>query len=183
MEESRNRVYSVVDELRSCYLLLADDEDFVKLHDVVRDVDVSIASKGERVYMLGLFPQYRFQNSLRLSGLDMSVLLETGIKVLLKRTEILTLEVKGLRNVLNELDVEGFINLKELLLHNCADVEYLIDAMNVVLDSAFVNLESLNLQFKALVQLQELTISECDVMEEIVAKEGGEDEKGADRKD
>uniref|UniRef100_A0A5B6Z6W5 Uncharacterized protein n=1 Tax=Davidia involucrata TaxID=16924 RepID=A0A5B6Z6W5_DAVIN len=179
-------------------------------------------SIGSRAY--GYFPKYQFQNSLRLGGLDISVLLETGINVLLTRTKILTLEVvKGLKNVVNELDVKCFVELKELWLYNCAEVEYLIDATDLVLDSAFVSLESLKLQcmdnlkeicrgnlpaagsiqpaeclgnlrvldirtcnamrslftpsiVKGLVQLQKLKISSCDVMEEIVAKEGEGDE-------
>ncbi|KAA8517298.1 hypothetical protein F0562_017591 [Nyssa sinensis] len=189
-----------------------------------------------------MFDRFRFPNSLILSGIDMSVLLETGIKVLLKRTEILDLEVQGSRNFLNEFDVEGFVNLKELLLHHCDDIEYLIDATDLVPDNAFINLESLslhdmsklkeickgnlpagsfsrlqkmellrvpvmkslwwgsiqpdclgNLRFlhinycdamkslftpsivKGLVQLEELKISDCRRMEEIVAKEGGEE--------
>ncbi|KAA8517325.1 hypothetical protein F0562_017626 [Nyssa sinensis] len=194
------------------------------------------------------FPQYGFPNSLTLNLLDMSVLSETDINVLLKRTAILTLEVKGLKNVVNELDLEGFRKLKELSLYQCTEVEYLIDAMNLVLDNAFVNLESLELGFmdnlkeicngnlpagsfgrlqkmqlsvlpamknlwwgsiqpeclgnlrflhmnecdamktlftpsivKGLVQLKVLEIFSCEMMQEIVSKEGGEDEKGAEK--
>ncbi|KAI5655412.1 hypothetical protein M9H77_32599 [Catharanthus roseus] len=43
--EIRNRVHSLIDELRSCSLLLAGNrEGSVKMHDVVRDVVISIAS-------------------------------------------------------------------------------------------------------------------------------------------
>ncbi|KAM7477480.1 hypothetical protein LguiA_025693 [Lonicera macranthoides] len=51
--ETRNRVNSLVDELRSSYLLLGEDKTaFVKMHDVIRDVCLSIASKEEHGYMV-----------------------------------------------------------------------------------------------------------------------------------
>ncbi|KAA8516911.1 hypothetical protein F0562_017271 [Nyssa sinensis] len=194
------------------------------------------------------FPLYQFQNSLTFWGLEMSMILETNVNVLLKTTEILVfIKVKGMKNVLMELDVEGFEKLKELSIRKCDEVEYPIDAMDLVPDSAFVSLESIrlthmhnlkeicngnppvgflsrlqrlilwnlpamkslwwasiqpeclgNLRFleidhvktiksvfteslvKGLVQLQELRIGGCD-MEEIVAMEGGEDDKGAEK--
>ncbi|KAM7480870.1 hypothetical protein LguiB_005453 [Lonicera macranthoides] len=53
LAETRNRVDSLVDELRSSYLLLGEDESaFVKMHDVIRDVCLSIASKEEHGYMV-----------------------------------------------------------------------------------------------------------------------------------
>ncbi|KAM7480855.1 hypothetical protein LguiB_005438 [Lonicera macranthoides] len=53
LAETRNRVHSLVDELRSSYLLLGEDESaFVKMHDVIRDVCLSIASKEEHGYMV-----------------------------------------------------------------------------------------------------------------------------------
>ncbi|KAI5659923.1 hypothetical protein M9H77_28716 [Catharanthus roseus] len=46
--ETRNRVHSLIGELRSCSLLLAGNkEGSVKMHDVVRDVVISIASFGD----------------------------------------------------------------------------------------------------------------------------------------
>ncbi|KAA8516925.1 hypothetical protein F0562_017257 [Nyssa sinensis] len=200
---------------------------------------------GHKVYD---FPLYQFKNSLTFRGLEMSMILETNVNVLLKTTEILIFDrVKGMKNVLMELDVEGFEKLKELSIDTCDEVEYLIDAMDLVPDSAFVSLESIhltnmhnlkeicngnppvgflsrlqrlrlwdlpamkslwwasiqpeclgNLRFlsinwvktiksvftesivKGLVQLQELRIGCCN-MEEIVAMEGGEDDKGAEK--
>ncbi|KAA8516913.1 hypothetical protein F0562_017269 [Nyssa sinensis] len=194
------------------------------------------------------FSPYQFQNSLNFRGLEMNMILETNVNVLLKTTEILIFDqVKGMKNVLMELDVEGFKKLKELSIEKCDEVKYLIDAMDLVPDSAFVSLESINLQnmhnlkeicngnppvgflsrlqrlrlcklpamkslwwasiqpeclgnlrfldinqvktiksvftesiVKGLVQLQELRIGGCD-MEEIVAMEGGEDDKGAEK--
>ncbi|KAM7480894.1 hypothetical protein LguiB_005477 [Lonicera macranthoides] len=53
LAETRNRVDTLVDELRSSYLLLGEDESaFVKMHDVIRDVCLLIASKEEHGYMV-----------------------------------------------------------------------------------------------------------------------------------
>ncbi|KAF3438238.1 hypothetical protein FNV43_RR20999 [Rhamnella rubrinervis] len=46
MEEARNRVHTLVQTLKRCFLLLdSNKRGCVKLHDVVRDVAISIASK------------------------------------------------------------------------------------------------------------------------------------------
>ncbi|KAA8516920.1 hypothetical protein F0562_017262 [Nyssa sinensis] len=93
------------------------------------------------------FPLYQFQNSLTFGRLEMSMILETNVNVLLKTTEILIFDqVKGMKNVLMELDVEGFEKLKELWIGHCDEVEYLIDVMDLVPDSAFVSLESMDLK-------------------------------------
>ncbi|KAM7480853.1 hypothetical protein LguiB_005436 [Lonicera macranthoides] len=53
LAETRNRVDSLVDELRSSYLLVGEDESaFVKMHDVIRDACLYIASKKEHGYMV-----------------------------------------------------------------------------------------------------------------------------------
>ncbi|MED6139054.1 hypothetical protein PIB30_080271 [Stylosanthes scabra] len=46
--EARNKTHSLVDDLKACFLLLnSDKKECVKMHDVVRDVITSIASKKE----------------------------------------------------------------------------------------------------------------------------------------
>ncbi|KAM7480883.1 hypothetical protein LguiB_005466 [Lonicera macranthoides] len=51
--ETRKRVDSLVNELRSSYLLLVEDGSaFVKMHDVIRDACLFIASKDEHEYMV-----------------------------------------------------------------------------------------------------------------------------------
>lgn len=66
---ARNRVDSLVDKLRSCYLLISGDKgDTVKLHDVVRDACLSIAARGELCYMVR--HDYRSKEWLHLNGLD-----------------------------------------------------------------------------------------------------------------
>ncbi|KAL3534128.1 hypothetical protein ACH5RR_002589 [Cinchona calisaya] len=50
LSATRDRVNTITDDLKSCYLMLPGKEECVKLHDVVRDVCLSIASKDEHVY-------------------------------------------------------------------------------------------------------------------------------------
>ncbi|KAK3017332.1 hypothetical protein RJ639_005485 [Escallonia herrerae] len=52
LTESRNRVERLLDELKSCFLLLHVGEGYVKMHDVVRDACLLIASKGKHKYMV-----------------------------------------------------------------------------------------------------------------------------------
>ncbi|KAG5555948.1 hypothetical protein RHGRI_006557 [Rhododendron griersonianum] len=47
MEKVRRRVFLIVDDLKSRYLLLDSEEECVKVHDVVRDMGISIASKNK----------------------------------------------------------------------------------------------------------------------------------------
>ncbi|CAK9163432.1 unnamed protein product [Ilex paraguariensis] len=50
--EARDMVYSLNDQLKSRFLILHGDGEKVKLHDVVRDVCISIASKGREPYLV-----------------------------------------------------------------------------------------------------------------------------------
>ncbi|CAL5431225.1 unnamed protein product [Camellia sinensis] len=53
VDEVRDRVNVLVDQLRSCYLLLdGASELLIKLHDVVRDVAISIAAKDKHGFMI-----------------------------------------------------------------------------------------------------------------------------------
>ncbi|CAL5431181.1 unnamed protein product [Camellia sinensis] len=52
VDEVRDRVNVLVDQLKSCYLLLDGDEEAqIKMHDVVRDVAISIAAKDKHGFM------------------------------------------------------------------------------------------------------------------------------------
>ncbi|KAG9454176.1 hypothetical protein H6P81_007080 [Aristolochia fimbriata] len=53
LEETSCRVYSLVDKLKaSCLLLDGERERYVRMHDVVRDVAVSISSRDENGFMV-----------------------------------------------------------------------------------------------------------------------------------
>ncbi|KAL7197609.1 hypothetical protein ACSBR2_020198 [Camellia fascicularis] len=52
VDEVRDGVNVLVDQLKSCYLLLdGDEEEQIKMHDVVRDVAISIAAKDKHGFM------------------------------------------------------------------------------------------------------------------------------------
>ncbi|KAM7480885.1 hypothetical protein LguiB_005468 [Lonicera macranthoides] len=119
-----NRVSSLVDDLRSSYLLLGEGNNvFVIMHDVVRDVVLSIASDPHG-YMVRHdrgsteWPEKDKwgENSLSFRGVDRILILENNINVLLRRTKTLALEsVRDSKNVVKDLDEqEGFVHLETL---------------------------------------------------------------------
>ncbi|KAK4581016.1 hypothetical protein RGQ29_024613 [Quercus rubra] len=71
-----------------------------------------------------------FKNSLRLASCDVSDIAESQMLLqLFKKSEILKLkEIKGLKNIVYELDKEGFQCLKVLKVGDSDDVEYVMDA-------------------------------------------------------
>ncbi|KAL7194703.1 hypothetical protein ACSBR1_035024 [Camellia fascicularis] len=53
VSETRDRVHAFIDELKKGYLLMDSEvKSYVKMHDVIRDVAISIASKEEHSFML-----------------------------------------------------------------------------------------------------------------------------------
>ena len=54
MEEARDRVLTLVEKLKACCLLLdGDDSVTVKVHDIIRDVDINIAAKDKHMFTVG----------------------------------------------------------------------------------------------------------------------------------
>ncbi|KAL7169356.1 hypothetical protein ACSBR2_034410 [Camellia fascicularis] len=53
VHQARNRVHSLVDDLKKCYLLMESEiVQCIKMHDVVRDVAMSIASREEHLFLV-----------------------------------------------------------------------------------------------------------------------------------
>ncbi|KAA8517894.1 hypothetical protein F0562_015368 [Nyssa sinensis] len=53
LEETRDRVHALAEKLRGCFLLLdGHEKESVRMHDVVRNVAMSIASKDEHGFMM-----------------------------------------------------------------------------------------------------------------------------------
>ncbi|KAF2298638.1 hypothetical protein GH714_024446 [Hevea brasiliensis] len=99
--------------------------------------------------------------------LGRSALLER-VKVLLMKTEDLYLDdLKGVRSVLDELDDQGFPELKHLHVQNSLGIQYIIDWM--IMDHPLL--------FRGLGKLEEVDVSSCEIMEEIVVEEGEDDEE------
>jgi hypothetical protein len=110
--------------------------------------------------------------------------LKHGVLMLLKRTEDLYLfEMKGIKNVICELDRKGFPQLKYLHLHNSPDIQYIIDTMKGVpanilpfpmLESLFLyNLVSLEkiyhgtLKTPSFGKLQKLEVKHCNKLKNL----------------
>ncbi|XP_021831899.1 probable disease resistance protein At1g15890 [Prunus avium] len=56
IEDERNRVHSFVGQLKRRYLLMdSEEEECIKMHDIVRDVAISIASKDPHKFMVRSF--------------------------------------------------------------------------------------------------------------------------------
>jgi Leucine-rich repeat (LRR) protein len=142
--------------------------------------------------------------------------LEEWVKTLLKITEELHLqELNGVKSILNDLDGEGFPQLKHLHVQNCPGIQYIINSIRMGPRAAFLNLDSLFLEnldnlekichgqlmaeslgnlrilkveschrlknlfsfsmARRLVRLEEITIIDCKIMEEVVAEESEND--------
>ncbi|GKV47951.1 hypothetical protein SLEP1_g54800 [Rubroshorea leprosula] len=81
----------------------------------------------------------------------------------LKMTEELHLrELAGVKNVVDELNTEGFPDLKHLYVCNAAEVQHIIKSAEGVPYNAFP---------RQLLRLQEISVNECSNMEEIVDDE------------
>ena len=81
----------------------------------------------------------------RMLELKISFQSDCGYKVLLRNCETLCLgEMKGVTNILYELDLEGFQGLKHLTVERNDEIQYIIKSMGV-LHSVFPSLESITL--------------------------------------
>ncbi|XP_050252183.1 probable disease resistance protein At4g27220 isoform X5 [Quercus robur] len=105
--------------------------------------------------------------------LDRSLQEEDGIKILLKGCEHLTLAPgKGIKNILSEVDKEGFPRLKHLYVQNSVEIQYIIDSICVafpVLELLslvnMINLENIchnQLAMGSFHNLRKLEIRKCD---------------------
>ncbi|KAI9394025.1 hypothetical protein POPTR_005G042900v4 [Populus trichocarpa] len=159
--------------------------------------------------------KYATSRTLKLK-LNTVIQLEERVNTLLKITEELHLqELNGVKSILNDLDEEGFCQLKDLHVQNCPGVQYIINSMRMGPRTAFLNLDSLFLEnldnlekichgqlmaeslgnlrilkveschrlknlfsvsiARRVVRLEEITIIDCKIMEEVVAEESEND--------
>ncbi|KAF8388601.1 hypothetical protein HHK36_027278 [Tetracentron sinense] len=129
-----------------------------------------------------------WQSSLRpstrqLTLVDTQIPLTDGIKVLLERTEKLLLgDIKGLRNILLDINREGLNGLKSLQISDCDEIEYFIKATEWIPQFAFCSLEELYLvtlpslkeisdgplPFESFLKLRVLTVYSCEEMLNVI---------------
>ncbi|KAF3457381.1 hypothetical protein FNV43_RR02038 [Rhamnella rubrinervis] len=68
LEEARNKVVTLVEDLKTrCLLLNSDFNGFVKMHDVIRDVTVSIASRERHMHNLSVAELEECSNETKLN--------------------------------------------------------------------------------------------------------------------
>ncbi|KAJ0889652.1 putative AAA+ ATPase domain, P-loop containing nucleoside triphosphate hydrolase [Helianthus annuus] len=59
LEEARDRVHTIVENLKACCLLLDSDvEDCFRMHDVTRDFLLSVACRGLYIFLEKMIPEY-----------------------------------------------------------------------------------------------------------------------------
>ncbi|KAF2294543.1 hypothetical protein GH714_012399 [Hevea brasiliensis] len=199
VKEARNKVYTLIDTLKAkCLLIDGDKYGFVKIHDVVRDTALLIASREQHAFIgtrsgseLMKWPN---KDSARISlpYCDIEDLPEgwecPKAELLLLFTEVLSLGIpdlffKGIRN-LEVVDFTGmrFVslptslaflsNLHTLCLHRCQldDIAIIGDLKQLrVLSFANSYIVELPRQIEELTRLKLLDVSDCSKLKMIPA--------------
>ncbi|KAM7510609.1 hypothetical protein LguiB_009484 [Lonicera macranthoides] len=133
-----------------------------------------------------------FQNTL-CCMVDKSEVLEGVFHMLGKKTEVLYLKVKDLKNLQKELEREELLKVRDLELQSCDEMVSFVNTVGRQTTKVFQNLESLCLSHmiklksicslsigSGLINLKRLKVVRCRAMEELFAKErGGEDTEAA----
>ena len=151
IEEARNRVCTLVSKLKACCLLLeGDGYGMVKMHDVIRDVMMSIASEERRMHIIENVN--KFEELLTKKRLDVSIaisLFASRTNMFPKRLECPQLEMFLSFNTDYNLHIvdQYFEQKKELK----------------VLHLHRTHLESLPTSFCSLQNLQALSLHRCSV--------------------
>ncbi|KAG8650665.1 uncharacterized protein LOC110619225 isoform X2 [Manihot esculenta] len=198
VQEARNKVYSLIDSLKMQSLLLDGDMyGFVKIHDVVRDTALSIASREQHAFIVTSGKELmKFPNKdctrISLSYCDIENLPEGWVcpkaEALFLFTEVFCLGIphqffKGIRN-LEVVDFSGihFVslpsslaflsNLHTLCLHRCQldDLAIIGDLKQLrVLSFANSYVVELPRQIEQLARLKVLDVSNCSKLKMIPA--------------
>ncbi|KAG8372065.1 hypothetical protein BUALT_Bualt12G0027800 [Buddleja alternifolia] len=152
LEETRNKVYTLVELLKSHFLVLdGDDEHHVKMHDIVRDVAIFIASKEEKLVdsnfssidgrlkhsygdctWISMFPQERIELPIVLNVPRLRFLLIYNLKdreiemrdqffETIKELNVLSLKYFSFRSFPQTMEL--LKNLLTLNLESCTDLE------------------------------------------------------------
>ncbi|XP_030959914.1 disease resistance protein At4g27190-like isoform X2 [Quercus lobata] len=113
------------------------------LFEKLERYEILIGNNWDQYWYLGSV-EFGISRTLKLE-LDRGLQVEDGIKVLLKSCEYLELTPKeGIKNILYEVDKEGFPQLKHLYVRNSTEIQYIVNLMEFKC-VAFPVLQSLSL--------------------------------------
>ncbi|KAF3633257.1 putative disease resistance protein-like [Capsicum annuum] len=113
MKHARDMVCLLLETLRDSFLLSqGSDKDYVKMHDVVRDVAIDIASEGDHIFMDDFFDGMSGLNVLSLSGYDRNSILPFPSSIQ-RLSNLRTLYLSNLR--LDDVSIIGELVTLEIL--------------------------------------------------------------------
>ncbi|XP_062082835.1 probable disease resistance protein At4g27220 [Humulus lupulus] len=195
MKKARNRVNSLVDKLKShCLLLDGENENYVKMHDVIRDVCIVIASEDKHrmsnIKSVNDFASHEgYKASKAISLLDYDDFGKLPEKLECPRAKLLLLSLNSIPNDFfkqtRELEALGMngarikslpssfhslLNLQTLCLSrsNLQDISIIGDLKNLkVLDLSWSSIKRLPKEIGELCHLQLLDLRYCDRLEVI----------------
>ncbi|KAM7505266.1 hypothetical protein LguiB_004170 [Lonicera macranthoides] len=167
-------------------------------YEVLQTVNLIFLEKLEKFYVCfgGIYEKeikYELQNTL-CCIVHKSIVLEGVFHVLCKKTEVLYMEVKDLKNLQKEIEREELLKVRDLELVSCDEMVSLVNTVGPQTTNAFRNLESLCLSHirklksifslsiaSGLINLKRLKVVGCQAMEELFTKERGREDKEAAR--
>ncbi|KAH9727239.1 Disease resistance protein [Citrus sinensis] len=180
MQERRDKVYALVHRLKdSCLLLDSHSEDWFSMHDIVRDVSISIASRDHHVITVRNDVLVGWLNNDVLKNCSAVSLNDIEIGVLPKGLEYPQLEF-FYQCVLGDISIIGNLEKLENLSLVDSDIEWLPNEIGELTQLRLLDLSSCwNLKvippnvISKLTQLEELYMGNTFVKWEFEGKEGG----------
>ncbi|MED6121743.1 hypothetical protein PIB30_033086 [Stylosanthes scabra] len=175
--EARNHVHTLILHLKRCFLLLDNGKPgCVKMHDVVRDVVISIASKVENGFLIQYNAKLKSTEERKLDHVKAISLVLDDTKELESDSEYPALQLLQVRSKskepnpwpehffqgMSKLKVlddgeHSFANLKDLRIDSCPNLEYIF--YGNCASNAYSHIQSLSL--KSLPNLREI----CNVVD------------------
>ncbi|KAK6779069.1 hypothetical protein RDI58_025787 [Solanum bulbocastanum] len=153
IEGARNRVCNLLETLKDSFLLFGSKRNHVKMHDVIRDVAINIASEGDHNFMLPEFQN--FSPTTNNSITDSNPLFNEKVSC----PNLTQLYIQKLERISalcsHQLPTAYFTKLKSLRVSKCEKLRNLM--------SPSVARGALN--------LQKLYIEDCQSMEEVITEE------------
>ncbi|XP_061354809.1 uncharacterized protein LOC133299367 [Gastrolobium bilobum] len=159
VEDARNRLYKIIGSLKSsCLLLEGNTREQIQMHDLVREVAISIASRDQYVFVM--------QSKIELKEWPTKNFLERCTQIILDRCHIHDLPER-----LDCPNVKFFYLSSANLSLETPDT--ILEGMRSlkVLDLTCLNMSSLPTSFRSLTKLHTLCLDQCilEKMDEIAA--------------